>query len=354
MNKELAKTYDPKGIEDRLYQKWLDKKYFHAEVDRSKKPFTIVMPPPNVTGQLHMGHALDNTMQDILIRYKRMQGYNALWQPGTDHAAIATEVKVTEKLREQGIDKEAIGREEFLKHAWAWKEEYGGKIINQLHKLGSSADWDRERFTMDEGCSKAVEEVFVRLYEKGYIYKGSRIINWCPVCQTSISDAEVEHEDQDGFFWHINYPIVGEEGKFVEIATTRPETLLGDTAVAVNPDDERYQHLIGKMLKLPLTDREIPVVGDFYVDKEFGTGCVKITPAHDPNDFEVGKRHNLEEINILNDDGTINEKGGKYAGMDRYDARKAMVEDLKAQGLLVKVVPHTHAVGTHDRCHTTV
>ena len=354
MNKELAKTYDPKGIEDRLYQKWLDKKYFHAEVDRSKKPFTIVMPPPNVTGQLHMGHALDNTMQDILIRYKRMQGYNALWQPGTDHAAIATEVKVTAKLREQGIDKEKIGREEFLKHAWAWKEEYGGKIINQLHKLGSSADWDRERFTMDEGCSKAVEEVFVRLYEKGYIYKGSRIINWCPICQTSISDAEVEHEDQDGFFWHINYPIVGEEGKFVEIATTRPETLLGDTAVAVNPDDERYQHLIGKMLKLPLTDREIPVIGDFYVDKEFGTGCVKITPAHDPNDFEVGKRHNLEEINILNDDGTINEKGGKYAGMDRYDARKAMVEDLKDLGLLVKVVPHTHAVGTHDRCHTTV
>ena len=354
MNKELAKTYDPKGIEDRLYQKWLDKKYFHAEVDRSKKPFTIVMPPPNVTGQLHMGHALDNTMQDILIRYKRMQGYNALWQPGTDHAAIATEVKVTAKLREQGIDKEKIGREEFLKHAWAWKEEYGGKIINQLHKLGSSADWDRERFTMDEGCSKAVEEVFVRLYEKGYIYKGSRIINWCPVCQTSISDAEVEHEDQDGFFWHINYPIVGEEGKFVEIATTRPETLLGDTAVAVNPDDERYQHLIGKMLKLPLTDREIPVIGDFYVDKEFGTGCVKITPAHDPNDFEVGRRHNLAEINIMHDDATINCPGSKYDGMDRYEARKAMVADLDAQGLLVKVVDHVHNVGTHDRCGTTV
>ena len=354
MSKELAKTYDPKGIEDRIYQNWLDKKYFHAEVDRSKKPFTIVMPPPNVTGQLHMGHALDNTMQDILIRYKRMQGYNALWQPGTDHAAIATEVKVIQKLKEQGIDKNDIGREEFLKHAWEWKEEYGGRIVNQLKKLGSSADWDRERFTMEEGCSKAVEEVFVKLYNKGYIYKGSRIINWCPVCKTSISDAEVEHVDQDGFFWHINYPIVGEEGRFVEIATTRPETLLGDTAVAVNPEDERYQDLVGKMLKLPLTDREIPVIADSYVDKEFGTGCVKITPAHDPNDFEVGKRHNLPEINIMNDDATINELGGKYAGMDRYEARKAMVADLDALGLLVKVVPHTHSVGTHDRCKTTV
>ena len=354
MSKELAKTYDPKGIEDRIYQNWLDKKYFHAQVDRSKKPFTIVMPPPNVTGQLHMGHALDNTMQDILIRYKRMQGYNALWQPGTDHAAIATEVKVIQKLKEQGIDKNDIGREEFLKHAWEWKEEYGGRIVNQLKKLGSSADWDRERFTMDEGCSKAVEEVFVKLYNKGYIYKGSRIINWCPVCKTSISDAEVEHVDQDGFFWHINYPIVGEEGRFVEIATTRPETLLGDTAVAVNPEDERYQDLIGKMLKLPLTDREIPVIADSYVDKEFGTGCVKITPAHDPNDFEVGKRHDLPEINIMNDDATINELGGKYAGMDRYEARKAMVADLDALGLLVKVVPHTHSVGTHDRCKTTV
>ena len=354
MSKELAKTYDPKGIEDRIYQNWLDKKYFHAEVERSKKPFTIVMPPPNVTGQLHMGHALDNTMQDILIRYKRMQGYNALWQPGTDHAAIATEVKVIQKLKEQGIDKNDIGREEFLKHAWEWKEEYGGRIVNQLKKLGSSADWDRERFTMDEGCSKAVEEVFVKLYNKGYIYKGSRIINWCPVCKTSISDAEVEHVDQDGFFWHINYPIVGEEGRFVEIATTRPETLLGDTAVAVNPEDERYQDLVGKMLKLPLTDREIPVIADSYVDKEFGTGCVKITPAHAPNDFEVGKRHNLPEINIMNDDATINELGGKYAGMDRYEARKAMVADLDALGLLVKVVPHTHSVGTHDRCKTTV
>ncbi len=354
MKKELAKTYDPKGLEDRLYQKWLDRKYFHAEVNPDKKPFTIVIPPPNVTGQLHMGHALDETMQDILIRFKRMQGYETLWQPGTDHAAIATEVKVTEKLKEQGIDKKEIGREKFLEYAWEWKEEYGGKIINQLKKLGASADWDRERFTMDEGCSKAVEEVFIRLYEKGYIYRGSRIINWCPVCRTSLSDAEVEHEDQDGFFWHIHYPIVGEEGKYVEIATTRPETMLGDTAVAVNPDDERYGHLIGKMLELPLTGRQIPVIADSYVDPEFGTGCVKITPAHDPNDFEVGKRHGLEEINIMNDDATINELGGKYAGMDRYEARKAIVKDLEDLGLLVKVVPHSHSVGTHDRCKTTV
>ena len=354
MSKELAKTYDPKGIEERLYQKWMDNGYFHAKVNPDKKPFTIVMPPPNVTGQLHMGHALDSTLQDILIRFKRMQGYEALWQPGTDHAAIATEVKVTEKLKEQGIDKKEIGREEFLKHAWAWKEEYGGRINNQLKKMGASADWERERFTMDEGCSKAVQEVFIRMYNKGYIYKGSRIINWCPVCKTSISDAEVEHEDQDGFFWHINYPIVGEEGRFVEIATTRPETMLGDTAVAVNPEDERYQDLIGKMLELPLTGRQIPVVADSYVDKEFGTGCVKITPAHDPNDFEVGKRHNLEEINIMNDDATINERGGKYAGMDRYEARKAVVADLDQLGLLVKVVPHSHNVGTHDRCKTTI
>lgn len=353
MAKELAKIYDPKDIEERLYEKWMKNGYFHAKVNPDKKPFTIVMPPPNVTGQLHMGHALDNTMQDILIRFKRMQGYEALWQPGTDHAAIATEVKVIEKLKEQGIEKDEIGREEFLKHAWAWKEEYGGKIINQLKKMGSSADWERERFTMDEGCSRAVEEVFVKLYEKGYIYKGSRIINWCPVCQTSISDAEVEHAEQEGHFWHIRYPIAGSDD-FVEIATTRPETLLGDTAVAVNPDDERYTHLIGKTLKLPLTDREIPVIADAYVDREFGTGCVKITPAHDPNDFEVGKRHNLEEINILNDDATINERGGKYAGMDRYEARKAMVADLEAQGLLVKVEKHVHNVGTHDRCKTTV
>ena len=353
MAKELAKIYDPKDIEERLYEKWMKNGYFHAKVNPDKKPFTIVMPPPNVTGQLHMGHALDNTMQDILIRFKRMQGYEALWQPGTDHAAIATEVKVIEKLKEQGIEKDDIGREEFLKHAWAWKEEYGGKIINQLKKMGSSADWERERFTMDEGCSQAVEEVFVKLYEKGYIYKGSRIINWCPVCQTSISDAEVEHAEQEGHFWHIRYPIVGSDD-FVEIATTRPETLLGDTAVAVNPDDERYTHLIGKTLKLPLTDREIPVIADEYVDREFGTGCVKITPAHDPNDFEVGRRHNLEEINIMNDDATINEQGGKYAGMDRYEARKAMVADLEAQGLLVKVEKHMHNVGTHDRCKTTV
>ncbi|MDE5966498.1 MAG: valine--tRNA ligase [Lachnospiraceae bacterium] len=354
MAKELEKTYNPQEIEGRIYDNWLEKKYFHAEVDRTKKPFTIMMPPPNVTGQLHMGHALDNTMQDILIRYKRMQGYSALWQPGTDHAAISTEVKVIEKLQKEGIDKKDIGREEFLKHAWAWKEEYGNRIINQLKRMGSSADWDRERFTMDEGCSEAVQEVFIKLYEKGYIYKGSRIINWCPVCKTSISDAEVEHEDQAGHFWHINYPIVGEEGRFVEIATTRPETLLGDTAVAVNPEDGRYKDLIGKMLKLPLTDREIPVIADEYVDKEFGTGCVKITPAHDPNDFEVGKRHNLEEINIMNDDATINELGGKYAGMDRYEARRAMVADLEAQGLLVKVEDHAHNVGIHDRCQTTV
>ncbi len=352
--KELEKNYNPSEIEDKLYDKWLTKKYFHAEPNPDKKPFTIVMPPPNITGQLHMGHALDNTMQDILIRYKRMQGYEALWQPGTDHAAIATEVKVIESLKKQGIEKADLGREGFLEKCWEWRKEYGSRIIKQLHKLGSSADWDRERFTMDEGCSKAVQTVFIKLYEKGYIYKGSRIINWCPVCKTSISDAEVVHEDQDGFFWHINYPIVGEEGRFVEIATTRPETLLGDTAVAVNPDDDRYKDLVGKMLKLPLTDREIPVIADEYVDKEFGTGCVKITPAHDPNDFEVGKRHNLPEINIMNDDATIKLPGSKYDGMDRYEARKAMVEDLKALGLLVKVVPHTHAVGTHDRCKATV
>ena len=351
--KELEKTYNPTAIEDRLYEKWMEKKYFHAQVNRSKKPFTIVMPPPNVTGQLHMGHALDNTMQDILIRYKRMQGYEALWQPGTDHAAIATEIKVISKLKEEGIDKADLGREGFLERCWEWKEEYGSRIINQLHKLGSSADWDRERFTMDEGCSDAVLEVFCKLYEKGYIYKGSRIINWCPVCQTSISDAEVEHVEQEGSFWHINYPVVGEPGRFVEIATTRPETLLGDTAVAVNPKDERYQDLVGKMLKLPLTDREIPVIADEYVDMEFGTGCVKITPAHDPNDFEVGKRHNLEEIVILNDDATVNVPG-PYFGMDRYEARKAMVADLEKQGLLVKVEPHSHNVGTHDRCKTTI
>ena len=352
--KELAKTYDPKGIEDRLYQKWEDNKYFHSEVDRSKKPFTIVMPPPNITGQLHMGHALDNTMQDILIRYKRMQGYSALWQPGTDHAAIATEVKVINSLKEKGINKADLTRDEFLKYAWDWKEEYGGRIVKQLKKMGSSADWERERFTMDEGCSEAVKEVFIRLFDKGYIYKGSRIINWCPVCKTSISDAEVEHVEQTGHFWHIKYPIIGEEGRFVEIATTRPETMLGDTAVAVNPDDERYTDIIGKKLLLPIVNREIPVIADPYVDKEFGTGCVKITPAHDPNDFEVGKRHNLAEINILNDDATINANGGIYEGMDRYEARKAIVAKLDELGLLVKVVEHVHNVGTHDRCKTTV
>ncbi len=354
MSKELEKNYNPSEIEDRLYQKWLDKKYFHAEVDQSKKPFTIVMPPPNITGKLHMGHALDNTMQDIIIRFKRMQGYEALWIPGTDHASISTEVKVTNALKEEGIDKHELGREGFLKRTWEWKKEYGGTITSQLKKIGSSCDWDRERFTMDEGCSKAVLEVFCNLYEKGLIYKGSRIVNWCPVCNTSISDAEVEHEEQAGHFWHINYPVVGEEGRYVEIATTRPETLLGDSALAVNPDDDRYKDLVGKEVYLPLTDRKIPIIADSYVDKEFGTGVVKITPAHDPNDFEVGKRHNLPEINILNDDATINNLGGKYAGMDRYEARKAMVADLDAQGLLVKVEDHVHNVGTHDRCKTTV
>ena len=354
MSKEVEKNYNPSEIEDRLYHKWLEKKYFHAEVNRDKKPFTIVMPPPNITGKLHMGHALDNTMQDIIIRFKRMQGYEALWIPGTDHASISTEVKVTNALKEEGIDKHELGREGFLKRTWEWKKEYGGTITSQLKKIGSSCDWDRERFTMDEGCSKAVQEVFIKLYEKGLIYKGSRIVNWCPVCNTSISDAEVEHEEQAGHFWHINYPVVGEPGRYVEIATTRPETLLGDSALAVNPDDERYTDLVGKEVELPLTDRTIPIIADPYVDKEFGTGVVKITPAHDPNDFEVGKRHNLPEINILNDDATINNLGGKYAGMDRYEARKAMVADLDALGLLVRVEDHTHNVGTHDRCKTTV
>ena len=352
--KELAKTYDPKGLEDRLYKNWEEKGYFHAEVDRSKKPFTIVMPPPNITGQLHMGHALDNTMQDILIRYKRMQGYNALWQPGTDHAAIATEVKVIGALKEQGIEKADLGRDGFLEKCWEWRKDYGSRILNQLKKMGSSADWERERFTMDEGCSKAVEEVFVKLYEEGYIYKGERIINWCPVCQTSISDAEVEYEDQKGHFWHIKYPIVGEEGKFVEFATTRPETMLGDTAVAVNPEDDRYKDLVGKKVLLPFVNREIPIVADEYVDMEFGTGVVKITPAHDPNDFEVGKRHDLPIINILNDDATINKNGGEFEGMDRYEARKVIVSKLDEMGLLVRIEDHEHNVGTHDRCKTTV
>ena len=359
MSRELAKIYDPKGIEDRIYDKWLAKKYFHAEVDHSKTPFTIVIPPPNITGQLHMGHALDNTMQDILIRYKRMQGYNALWQPGTDHASIATEVKIIEKLKEEGISKEDLGREGFLKRAWEWKAEYGGRIIEQLKKLGSSCDWDRERFTMDEGCNKAVTEVFCKMHEKGWIYKGSRIINWCPVCNTSISDAEVEYEEQAGHFWHIKYPLIEDDGtvsttRFLEFATTRPETMLGDTAVAVHPDDDRYKDIVGKKLMLPIINREIPIIADAYVDREFGTGVVKITPAHDPNDFEVGKRHNLPEINILNDDATINENGGKFCGMDRYAAREAIVKELDEMGLLVRIEDYTHNVGTHDRCKTTI
>ncbi|MGI6622142.1 MAG: valine--tRNA ligase [Acetivibrionales bacterium] len=351
--KEIAKTYDPKQVEEKLYKNWMEKDYFHAVVDHDKKPFTIVIPPPNITGQLHMGHALDNTMQDILIRMKRMQGYCALWLPGTDHASIATEAKIVEKMAEEGITKEDLGREGFLERAWEWKEQYGGRIVEQLKKLGSSCDWKRERFTMDEGLSKAVLEVFVRLYEKGLIYRGERIINWCPACKTSISDAEVEYEEKDGSFWHIRYPIA-DSNEFVEIATTRPETMLGDTAVAVHPEDDRYKHLIGKKVLLPLMDREIPVVADTYVERDFGTGVVKITPAHDPNDFEVGLRHNLEIINIMNEDATINENGGKYAGMNRLDARKQVVEDLKALGLLGNIKPHKHNVGACYRCETTI
>ncbi len=359
MAKELAKTYDPKGIEDRLYEKWLEKKYFHAEVDHTKKPFTIVIPPPNITGQLHMGHALDNTMQDILIRFKRMQGYNALWQPGTDHASIATEVKIIEKMKEEGIDKHDLGREKFLERAWDWKREYGGRIISQLKKLGSSCDWDRERFTMDEGCNKAVTEVFCKMHEKGWIYKGARIINWCPVCNTSISDAEVEYQEQAGHFWHIKYPLIAEDGtvsttEFLEFATTRPETMLGDTAVAVNPEDDRYKALIGRKVMLPIIGREMPIVADNYVDMEFGTGVVKITPAHDPNDFEVGKRHDLPIVNVMNDDATINKNGGKFEGMDRYEARAAIVKELDEMGLLVEIEDYSHNVGTHDRCKTTI
>ena len=356
---ELAKNYDPSQMEERLYEKWEKNGYFHAEVNRSKKPFTIVMPPPNITGHLHMGHALDNTMQDILIRFKRMQGYEALWQPGTDHAAISTEVKIIEALKKQGIDKHDLGREKFLERAWEWRREYGGTITRQLRKLGSSCDWERERFTMDEGLSDAVLDVFVKLYNKKMIYKGSKIINWCPVCNTSISDAEVEYEDQAGHLWHIKYPVVDENGKpstteFLTFATTRPETMLGDTAVAINPEDERYASLRGKMVWLPIVNKAIPVVEDSYVDMEFGTGVVKITPAHDPNDFEVGIRHNLPVINIMNDDATINENGGKYEGMDRYEAREAIVKELDEQGLLVKIEDYSHNVGTHDRCKTTV
>ncbi len=353
MKKELEKNYNPADIETRLYEKWQEKKYFHAEVDKDKKPFTIVMPPPNITGQLHMGHALDNTMQDILIRFKRMQGYSALWVPGTDHASIATEAKIVEAMRKEGITKEEIGREKFLERAWDWKKEYGGRIVKQLKKIGSSADWDRERFTMDEGCSETVKEVFVKLYNKGQIYKGERIINWCPKCLTSISDAEVEYEDQAGHFWHLRYPLSDGSG-FIQMATTRPETMLGDTAVAVNPNDERYKDMVGKTVILPIVHREIPIIADEYVDMEFGTGVVKITPAHDPNDFEVGLRHNLPVINVMTEDAKIVDEYPKYAGMDRYEARKAIVADLEAEGVLVKIEDHSHNVGTCYRCHTTV
>lgn len=354
MDKNLAKNYNPKDFEDRIYKEWQDKGLFKSKIDKTKKSFSIVMPPPNITGQLHMGHALDDTLQDILTRWKRMDGYEALWIPGTDHASIATEVKVVDKInKETGKSKYEIGREEFLKYAWAWKEEFGGKIVNQVKKLGASCDWDLERFTMDEGCNKAVTKFFVKLYEEGHIYRGNRIINWCPDCKTTLSDAEVEHEDQEGNFWHIKYPIKDSD-EYLEIATTRPETLLGDSGIAVHPDDERYIHLVGKTAVLPLVGRELPIVADEYVDKEFGTGAVKMTPAHDPNDFEVGKRHQLEEINVMNDDATMNELAGKYAGMDRYECRKALVADLDEAGYLIKVKKHDHAVGTCYRCHTTV
>lgn len=353
MAKEMAKAYNPKEVEDKIYDFWQEGNYFHAEVDKDKKPYTIVMPPPNITGQLHMGHALDNTLQDILIRWRRMQGYSALWLPGTDHASIATEAKIVEAMRKEGITKEDLGREKFLERAWEWKKEYGGRIVSQLKKMGSSCDWERERFTMDEGCSKAVKEVFVRLYNKGLIYRGERIINWCPHCKTSISDAEVEFEEQAGHFWHLRYPLTDGSG-YLELATTRPETLLGDTAVAVNPSDERYKDLVGKTLTLPLVGREIPIVADDYVDVDFGTGVVKITPAHDPNDFQVGLRHNLPVINVMTDDAKIVEDYPKYAGMDRYEAREAIVKDLDEGGFLVKIEKHDHNVGTCYRCHSTV
>ena len=353
MSKELEKQYDPKSVEDRIYQMWLDGHYFHAKREKGKKTYTIVIPPPNITGQLHMGHALDNTLQDILIRFKRMQGFDTLWIPGTDHASIATEAKIVEAMKKEGVTKADIGREGFLERAWKWKEQYGGRIIEQLKKMGSSCDWDRERFTLDEGCSKAVKEVFVKLYDKGLIYRGERIINWCPHCHTSISDAEVEYEEQAGFFWHLRYPFADGSG-YLELATTRPETLLGDTAVAVNPEDERYKDLIGKKLILPIVHREIPVIADSYVETDFGTGVVKITPAHDPNDFEVGLRHNLEVINVLTDDAKITDDYPAYAGLDRYEARKKIVEDLEKEGALVKVEPYTHNVGTCYRCGTTV
>ena len=351
--KDIAKTYNPSEVEDRIYDFWVKGNYFHAEVDQSKKPYTIVIPPPNITGQLHMGHALDNTLQDILIRFRRMQGYSALWMPGTDHASIATEAKIVEAMKAEGITKEDIGRDGFLERAWAWKDKFGNRIISQLKKLGSSCDWERERFTMDEGCSKAVKEVFVRLYEKGLIYRGERIINWCPHCKTSISDAEVTYEEKDGSFWHLRYPLTDGSG-YVELATTRPETMMGDTAVAVHPNDERYKDIIGKTIMLPIMNREIPVVADEYVEMDFGTGVVKITPAHDPNDFEVGLRHNLPIINIMTDEAVINENGGKYCGMDRYTARKAVVKDLEEQGFLVKVEPMKHNVGSCYRCNSVV
>jgi len=359
MRRELDKVYDPSGIEDRIYRNWEEKKYFHAVVDHSKQPFTIVIPPPNITGQLHMGHALDETMQDIIIRFRRMQGYETLWQPGTDHASIATEVKVINELKKQGITKADLGREGFLKKCWEWRDVYGHRIVSQLKKLGASCDWDRERFTMDEGCNRAVTEVFVKMHEKGWIYKGSRIVNWCPKCQTSISDAEVVYQEQKSHFWHIKYPLINEDGtvsttQFLEFATTRPETMLGDTALAVNPEDERYKSLIGRQVMLPIMNRPIPIVADEHADPTEGTGVVKITPAHDPNDFEVGKRHNLPVINIMNDDATINENGGKYQGMDRYAAREAIVKELDEMGLLVGIEDLTHNVGTHDRCGTTV
>ena len=353
MSKELEKNYNPSEIEGRIYERWLERGYFHAKPDKAKKPFTIVMPPPNITGQLHMGHALDNTLQDILIRFKRMQGYEALWVPGTDHASIATEVKVVEAIAKEGLTKESLGREKFLERVWDWKKEYGGRIVSQLRKMGSSADWDRERFTMDEGCNKAVREVFVKLYDKGLIYRGKRIINWCPCCLTSISDAEVEYEEQAGHFWHLRYPLSDGSG-YIEMATTRPETMLGDTAVAVNPEDERYKDYVGKTVILPIVHRDIPIIADSYVDMEFGTGVVKITPAHDPNDFEVGLRHNLAVINVLTEDAKITDDYPKYAGMDRYEAREAIVADLRAEGALVEIEDYTHNVGTCYRCHTTV
>ena len=353
MSKELAKAYEPKEVEDRIYDFWMKGKYFHAEVDPKKKPYTIVIPPPNITGQLHLGHAMDETLQDTLIRWRRMQGYSALWLPGTDHASIATEAKIVEAMRKEGITKEEIGRKKFLERAWAWKDQYGGRIVEQLKKLGSSCDWDRLRFTMDEGCNKAVNHVFKKLYDKGLIYRGKRIINWCPHCKTSISDAEVVFEEKEGSFWHLRYPLSDGSG-YIELATTRPETMLGDTAVAVHPDDERYKALVGKTVILPLVNKEIPIIADSYVEQDFGTGVVKITPAHDPNDFEVGLRHNLPVINVMDDGGVINENGGKYAGMPALEARKQIVKDLDEAGFLIKIEPIKHNVGTCYRCGTVV